>query len=215
LVKNDLKKLKEDSLDECRKEIYPELKRITKERFNVELGEPLREYYGMGNTTIAHRPYSDNLLITGEAMGMVQPIYFYGFETSLVYGKLAGKAAAEAVKLGRYDQKALKGYAKAISENEVCGYAWGNIARECLIAGSAVIGEDIMKIVPILLRELGKSDVDFAYDIIAQRKLSLSKGVLLSYVTLKETAKAFIKTFKNASVSELINAGVNYISDRF
>jgi len=68
-VKNDLKKLKEDVLEECRKEIYPELKRIVKERFNVELEEPLREYYGMGNTTIVHRPYSDNLLITGRGHG--------------------------------------------------------------------------------------------------------------------------------------------------
>jgi len=32
-------------------------------------------------------------------MGMVQPIYNYGFEPSLVYGKLAGKSATEAIKM--------------------------------------------------------------------------------------------------------------------
>jgi len=201
-------------LEECRKEIYPELKRIVKERFNVELEEPLREYYGMGNTTIVHRPYSDNLLITGEAMGMVQPIYNYGFEPSLVYGKLAGKSATEAIKNDRHDRKALNGYGRGISNNEVCGYAWGNIAREGITAGSAIIGERFMGMSISVLRDVAERDLDVAYDLIAQRKLSLEAGATLIYPTFKELTKTLIEAFKTSSVQDLISDCLKYISDR-
>ncbi len=153
LVKNDLKGLKGDALMECRKEIYPELRRIVKEQFGVELGEPLKEYYGMGNTTIVQQPYSDNLLITGEAMGMVQPIYFYGFESSLVQGKIAGKVASRAVREKRCTERDLKIYAKLIGKDELFSYARENMLRELIIAGGSIVGEEVSEAIVETLKK--------------------------------------------------------------
>jgi len=212
LIKNDMKRLKGNALEECRKEIYPKLNSMVKEHFGATLSKPLREYYGMGNTTIVHKPYADNLLITGEAMGMVQPIYFYGFEPSLVYGKVAGQVAAEAVRKG---SAYLKKYPGLIGEKEMCGYAWGNIAREAVTAGGAIIGNRTVEITMEILRKLSERDLKIVYDLIGQRKLSPDELLVILYPLLRTITKGILKAVREEGARSMVKNSLEYASDRF
>jgi len=65
-----------------------------------------------------------------------------------------------------------------------------------------------------VLRDVAERDLDVAYDLIAQRKLSLEAGATLIYPTFKELTKTLIEAFKTSSVQDLISDCLKYISDR-
>jgi len=94
----------------------------------------------MGRSSYAPRPYDDNLLVIGEASGLIQPNYNYGFDLCLIYGKIAGKVASEAVKEGNTSKEKLKAYKEEVKKNEVLSYTTFSWGREMWLALCALWG---------------------------------------------------------------------------
>lgn len=87
---------------------------------NSPKGYPLRSQ--MNTVT----PFADNILVAGEAAGLVNPMNGEGIGTALISGELAARHAKAALEAGDFSSSQLQTYAKALRQQ---------IGRNHLIAG--------------------------------------------------------------------------------
>jgi flavin-dependent dehydrogenase len=173
--------------DVAQDRLLPLLKAEVKRHFGVEIGKVGREYYGMGKSSRTPLPYDDNLLIIGEASGLVQPNYNYGFDSCLIYGKIAGKIASEAIKRGDTSKEKLKVYKDELQKNEVLSYTTFSWGRELWLTLCALWGP---KAIEGIIRALNKMDLSQEKGkiskLIGERKLTLGEKLDFAALILIE-----------------------------
>jgi hypothetical protein len=196
-------------------ELYLKLFDLVKQNFGVEFSKPLRRYHGLGNSNIMHNPCDDNLLVTGEAMGMVQPFYYYGFETSLLQGRIAGAVASQAAQERDFSRKYLKKYENLISKNERTGYLWANMGKELAGLFLSVLGDYGMNGVYKIFGYLTDKDIEKFYNFIEQRKLPLDYIMPIGYTFFKEETKGILKMIKEGKSGAAVNNLIQYFESRF
>jgi geranylgeranyl reductase family protein len=89
-------------------------------------GHPLRSQ--MGTVT----PVADNVLVTGEAAGLVNPLNGEGIGTAIISGELAARQAQAALAAGNFSQSYLSPYAQALHQTIGRTHAVANLLRHLL-----------------------------------------------------------------------------------
>jgi len=214
LLKEDVKTVQSD-YERYMNELYLKLFDLVKQNFGVEFSKPLRKYHGLGNSNIMHNPCDDNLLVTGEAMGMVQPFYYRGFETSLLQGRIAGAVASQAAQERDFSRKYLKKYESLISKNERIGYLWANMGKELAGLFPSVLGDCGMNGIYKIFRYLVDKDIEKFYNFIEQRKLPLDDIIPIGYTFFKEETKGILKMIKEGKSGAAVNNLIQYFESRF
>jgi digeranylgeranylglycerophospholipid reductase len=213
LLKGDIKSLDLSSStvhNVAQDRLFPLLQAEVKRQFGVEIGKVEREYYGMGKSSYIPSPYHDNLLIIGEASGLIQPNYNYGFDLCLIYGRIAGKVASEAVKEGNTSKEKLKAYKEEVKKNEVLSYTTFSWGREMWLALCALWGtgaiEGIIKALTKMDPGQGKGKVS---KLIGERKLT--RGEKLDFAALVTAEEIASLGFRLPHLSQL----PKYLRSRF
>lgn len=89
-------------------------------------GHPLRSQ--MSSVT----PVADNILVTGEAAGLVNPLNGEGIGTAIISGELAARQAQAALESGDFSASALRPYAKTLRQTIGRNHTIANILRHLL-----------------------------------------------------------------------------------
>jgi geranylgeranyl reductase family protein len=89
-------------------------------------GHPLRSQ--MRTVT----PLADNILVTGEAAGLVNPLNGEGIGTAIISGELAARQAQLALAAGNFSKSYLSPYAQALRQTIGRNHAIANVLRQML-----------------------------------------------------------------------------------
>lgn len=109
-------------------------------------GYPLRSQ--MNTVT----PVADNILVTGEAAGLVNPLNGEGIGTAIISGELAARQAQAALATGDFSALALSPYAKALRQTIGRNHKIAHILRQ-LLSMPGVLNRAVRR---------GQHDHDFA-----------------------------------------------------
>jgi|GEM_PF-5251818 len=213
LLKRDTRALglsSSTAYDVARGRLLPLLQAEIKHHFGVEIRKGKREYYGVGKSSCDSFPYDDNLLVIGEASGLIQPNYNYGFDPCLTYGRIAGKVASEAVKEGDTSRRRLKAYKDEVKRNEILSHTTFSLGREALLALCALWGTEAMEGTVRALKKINLSQGEEKVSkMIGEKKLTFGEKLDFAILVLVEEIASL--GFKPPHFSQVIK----YLRSRF
>lgn len=176
--------------DICKKKVSEVIDDI-----GVEKQDIIREFRGIGRVDNAYSylysngKYENKILFTGESVGLVEPLNYFGFEAGLHYGSLTGRFASDVTD----GKRRIKDYNEYVKNNELFSYSIIRLVRKSVLHGIGIAGQTFFKTLLILAKRIYEEyGPETFYNMIDSKKIfwhNFPSHILISNSSLKSIRK--------------------------